>query len=77
MNWRTSLLAFVFLNFGSACASRTSKDVEVKSSGEMPPLLLKPNVKKIWIQPLMKNNGQEWEAGNYLYRIERGTAWAR
>ena len=44
---------------------------------QMPPKLLKPEVKKIWIPELIKNGGTEWEEGHYLYRIQRDTSWSR
>ncbi len=41
------------------------------------PKLLKGVVHKIWIPPEIKNNGQEWVEGHYLFRIERGAQWSR
>jgi len=42
-----------------------------------PPKLLKPEVKKIWIPPEIRNGGAEWVEGHYMYRIERETTWSR
>lgn len=43
----------------------------------VPPKLLAPSVKKIWIPASIKNGGLEWEEGHYLYRIDRETTWSR
>ena len=59
----------------SACTMPTKKAAEVTDGP--PPKLLAPNVRKIWIPPSIKNGGSEWEAGHYLYRIERETKWSR
>lgn len=59
-----------------ACAfnkSRTNQS-EIDPSS---PKLLKPLVKKIWIPPEIRNGGNEWTEGHYLYRIERTTTWSR
>ena len=54
-----------------------SKKQKIDETNGPPPKLLAPQVKKIWIPPVIKNGGQEWEEGHYLYRIDRGTAWSR
>lgn len=61
----------------SGCAT-TNKKTNVESKENVPPpKLLAPSVRKIWIPPQLKDNGQEWEEGHYIYRIERGTSWSR
>lgn len=60
----------------SACASPSVKSTAPPPDAP-PPALLAPSVRKIWIPPVLKDGGQEWEAGHYLYRIERGTSWSR
>lgn len=57
------------------CTSMTKK--EQKSESNDPPRLLKPVVKKIWIKPEIRNGGQEWSEGYYIYRIEKETTWSR
>lgn len=59
----------------TACA--TQKKSLAESKTEPPPKLLAPNVRKVWIPAQIKDGGQEWEEGHFLYRIERGTSWSR
>ena len=59
----------------SACITTQTKTTD--KADVVPPKLLAPNVKKIWIPAIIKDDGQEWEEGHYLYRIERGTSWSR
>lgn len=62
----------------TSCAVEPKKpNDKSNASGELPPKLLKPEVRKIWVPPIIKNGGQEWEEGHYLYRIERDTTWSR
>ncbi len=61
--------------FLSGCTSMQKKSSD-KNVTE-PPKLLKPEVKKIWIPPEIRNGGQEWAEGHYIYRIERDTTWSR
>lgn len=71
--WRyTSLLIAICL---AGCS--TTKAKSDNKSQELPPKLLRPEVRKIWIPPTIKNGGLEWEEGHYLYRIERDTTWSR
>lgn len=60
----------------SACAIDPKKQSIPDPDGP-PPKLLSPLVKKIWIPPVIKNGGTEWEQGHYLYRIEREPTWSR
>lgn len=61
-----------------ACAVTACAPMQKKSDSETPPpKLLKPDVKKIWIPPEIRNGGQEWIEGHYMYRIERNTTWSR
>lgn len=60
----------------AGCSSQSKKN-ETSTSGVEPPKLLKPEVKKIWIPPEIRNGGQEWVEGHYMYRIERETTWSR
>ena len=69
------LIVLLYL-FITACATTTTKQ-EVSDSNEPPPKLLAPNVKKIWIPAAIKNGGQEWESGHFIYRIDRNTSWSR
>lgn len=69
-------LWLVFCLFIVSCQHTTNKSDEVLKS-QTPPKLLKPEVKKIWIPEIIKNNGTEWEEGHYLYRIQRDTSWSR
>jgi hypothetical protein len=62
--------------FFTSCISQPSK-VETTKADVPPPKLLAPSVRKIWLPPQLKDGGQEWEAGHYLYRIERNTSWSR
>jgi len=57
------------------CASVQKKTTD--KGGAEPPKLLKPEVKKIWIPPEIRNGGQEWVEGHYMYRIEKETTWSR
>lgn len=61
--------------FLSSCTHMKEKNNS--ENNQPPPKLLKPEVKKIWIPPVIKNGGTEWEEGHYLYRIERDTTWSR
>ena len=70
-----SLLIFVCL-LELSCQHITNKSAET-SVLQLPPKLLKPEVKKIWIPEIIKNGGTEWEEGHYLYRIQRETSWSR
>ena len=69
-----SLLFIIILCIG--CASQQKKNDNPVSS-DSDPKLLKPIVKKIWINPEIRNNGSEWIEGHYLYRIERETTWSK
>lgn len=60
----------------TGCASGIKKDQGGNSKTE-PPKLLKPEVRKIWIPPEIRNGGTEWVEGHYLYRIEKETSWSR
>jgi hypothetical protein len=60
-----------------ACANKQKKPPTDPLTDEPPPKLLAPSVRKIWIPGQMKDGGQEWEAGHYLFRIERNTSWSR
>ncbi len=62
--------------FLASCSSAQKKNAQNKNGTE-PPKLLKPEVKKIWIPPEIRNGGQEWVEGHYMYRIERETTWSR
>ena len=75
MEQRIALLAVVCLLLVSACANQPKKSES--QTERPPPKLLAPSVRKIWIPPVVKDGGQEWEEGHYLYRIERGTTWSR
>lgn len=59
----------------AGCTSMQKKNSD--KSGAEPPKLLKPEVKKIWIPPEIRNGGAEWIEGHYMYRIERETTWSR
>ncbi len=59
----------------AGCTSVQKKPTD-KASVD-PPKLLKPEVKKIWIPAEIRNGGQEWVEGHYMYRIERDTTWSR
>ena len=72
---RTYLIAAFCSLWLTACQSQPKK-VEAQTDSP-PPKLLAPSVRKIWIPPQLKDGGQEWEAGHYLYRIERNTSWSR
>ena len=62
--------------FLSACMT-SKKKISDTAANALPPKLLSPSVKKIWMPPIIKNGGLEWEEGHYLYRIERETTWSR
>lgn len=69
----------LFLSFClalNACVS-SNKKVPTNDIKNPPPSLLKPVVQKIWIPPVIKNGGAEWEEGHYLFRIEKETTWSR
>lgn len=59
-----------------ACHSPPKKP-EPNPPDAPPPKLLAPSVRKIWIPPQLKDGGQEWESGHYIYRIDRNTSWSR
>jgi hypothetical protein len=61
----------------SACVTTQTKTPTDKNANDPPPKLLAPSVRKIWIPPQLKDGGQEWEEGHFIYRIERGTSWSR
>lgn len=73
---RINALAIAITILISACSSLQKKP-ENKPEDTQAPKLLAPSVKKIWIPAEMKDGGQEWEEGHFLYRIERGAAWSR
>ncbi len=64
------VIAFYF-NFTACAVAPKNKNSETESSDNLPSKLLSPNVKKIWIAPIIKDNGNEWEAGHYLYEPRR------
>ncbi len=71
----TALLVVLSLML-SACTLQQKKP-ETNQTDAPPPKMLAPSVRKIWIPAQLKDGGQVWEAGHYLYRIERNTSWAR
>lgn len=71
----TSLLAAACFTLTS-CSSLQKKPAPNQIDAP-PPKLLAPSVRKIWIPAQLKDGGQEWEAGHYLYRIDRNTSWSR
>lgn len=75
MNKYHLLVAFVCLLVG--CATADKKSTSPKEIASSPPKLLKPEVRKIWIPPEIKNGGQEWVEGHFMYRIEKETTWSR
>ena len=60
----------------ASCSSQQKKP-DPNQTDAPPPKLLAPSVRKIWIPAQLKDGGQEWEAGHYLYRIDRNTSWSR
>ena len=60
----------------AGCASTQKKDDKGNPKNE-PPKLLKPVVRKIWIPAEIRNGGDEWVEGHYMYRIEKETSWSR
>jgi len=75
MRFEHLILYFMCLSF--AACSTAGKKTTSKTPEGLPPKLLAPSVRKIWIPPALKDGGQEWEEGHYIYRIERGTSWSR
>ena len=75
IRFNKSLLVFVCL-LSLSCQHYANKSADT-STQQLPPKLLKPEVKKIWIPEIIKNGGTEWEEGHYLYRIQRETSWSR
>jgi hypothetical protein len=61
----------------AGCASPGKNKASDKPGDIPPPKLLAPSVRKIWMPPQLKDGGQEWEEGHFIYRIERGTLWSR
>lgn len=76
MNRLFQSLGLVLCILSTSCQHNKIKP-ETSSVPQLPPKLLKPEVKKIWIPEIIKNGGTEWEEGHYLYRIERETSWSR
>lgn len=75
MSYHTALFGATCI-LVTGCNTQTKKP-DVNQPDTPPPKLLAPSVRKIWIPPQLKDGGQEWEAGHYVYRIERGTSWSR
>ena len=75
MKYKLLLVALCCL-FDCGCASQTKKPNDA-SNQTPPPKLLAPSVRKIWIPAAIKNGGNEWEEGHFIYRIERETTWSR
>lgn len=71
------ILFICILNLVSGCITKPKNASESGAEDTPPPKLLAPNVKKIWIAPVVKDDGSEWEAGHYLFRIERRAQWSR
>ncbi len=71
---RIFLIGFVLAQFGCVMPPKKSKEA---ISNPDTPKLLKPIVKKIWVPPEIRNGGQEWVEGHYMYRIEKETTWSR
>ncbi len=69
-------LLLAFLCVLSGCTTLATKNDLEKSKAE-PPKLLKPVVRKIWIPSELRNGGDEWVEGHYMYRIEKETTWSR
>ncbi len=73
------MLRFIFslisIFIFAGCTAMQKKPL-TKSLSE-PPKLLKPEVRKIWIPPEIRNGGAEWVEGHYLYRIDKETTWSR
>jgi hypothetical protein len=74
MFYQTITLLLVCSLILSACTT-VKKSLDKQDSKS--PKLLAPAVRKIWITESVKEGGQEWEEGHYLYKIERGTSWSR
>ena len=70
-----TLIAIACLSLLTAC-SAVKKKSGTPTDGP-PPKLLAPSVKKVWVPPSLKDGGQVWEEGHYIYKIERGTSWSR
>ena len=77
MKYRLVLMLMACCLSLTACAVAGKKSLLGDKSESLPPKLLAPSVKKIWIPSQLKDGGQEWEEGHYVYRIERGTSWSR
>lgn len=77
MKCRLVLMLMAFCLSLTACAVTGTKSLLDGKNVSLPPKLLAPSVKKIWIPSQLKDGGQEWEEGHYVYRIERGTSWSR
>lgn len=70
------ILSLILCGSLSGCAS-SAKRPDAGSLAQEAPKLVKPLVKKIWIPPEIRNGGNEWVEGHYLYRIEKETTWSR
>lgn len=71
---RHLLMLLLFTVIG--CSSAPKK-VAANQSIEPPPKLLAPSVRRIWIPPHLKDGGQEWEEGHFVYKIERNSSFSR
>jgi len=60
----------------SGCAL-TAKRPGTDNPLQEAPKLVKPLVRKIWVPPEIRNGGNEWVEGHYIYRIEKETTWSR
>ena len=74
---RSLLLLFTLCLFQPSCTFGSKKLEPDTKPISVQPKLLAPSVHKIWVAPVFKDNGQEWEEGHYVYRIERGVSWSR
>jgi hypothetical protein len=70
------LLSLILCGSLTSCTSVPKKSTEAGTNADAPKIL-KPEVKKIWIPPEIRNNGTEWVEGHYVYRIEKETTWSR
>lgn len=62
----------------SGCAhfTKQSGDKEIASK-QLPPKLIKPVARRIWIEPQILENGAVYVDGHFKYIIQKESAWTK
>lgn len=76
MNLSKLLVLLCMFQILSACQA-ASKPKENEGHAKDPPLLTKPEVKKIWVPAAIEEEGKVYRDGYYKWILEKGTLWSQ